>query len=182
MIDVTELDQREDRRWVEEVHAQHAAGVLGPGAELHDRHRRGVRGEELRVGQEFVEPLEHVALELLVLDHGLDRRVGTLDVLELRGTARCSNAAAWPFSSNLPERTARASDRSIAARDRSARSSSASTTVTSTPDRAQTSAIPDPIRPPPITPTRMAPEPGGPTAQGAQDTSRRPCGRTGLRV
>ena len=76
-------------------------------------------------------------------------------------TTRCSRAAAWPASSNLPERTARASDRSIAARDRSARSSSASTTVTSTPDRAQTSAIPDPIRPPPITPTRMAPEPSG---------------------
>ncbi len=87
-------------------------------------------------------------------------------------TARCSRAAAWPASSNLPERTARASDRSIAARDRSARSSSASTTVTSTPDRAQTSAIPDPIRPPPITPTRMAPEPSGPATRGAHGARR----------
>ena len=50
---------------------------------------------------------------------------------------------------------ARSSDCSIAARVRSARSSSTSTTVTSTPERAQTSAIPEPMRPPPITPTRM---------------------------
>ena len=57
---------------------------------------------------------------------------------------------------SLPERTARSSDFSIFARVCSARSSSTSTTVTSTPERAQTSAIPEPMRPPPITPTRMA--------------------------
>ena len=43
----------------------------------------------------------------------------------------------------------------IASRDRSQRSGSTSTTVTSTPDRAHTSAMPEPMNPPPITPTRM---------------------------
>ena len=60
-------------------------GVLGLGAELHDRHGRGVRGQELRVGQQIVEPPEDAALELLVLDHGLDRRVDAVEVLEDRG-------------------------------------------------------------------------------------------------
>ena len=80
-----ELDQREHRHGVEEVHAEHAAGVLGLGAELHDRHGRGVRGQELRVGQQLVEPAEDAALELLVLDHGLDRGVDAVEVLEDRG-------------------------------------------------------------------------------------------------
>src|SRR5262245_7847750 len=51
---------------------------------------------------------------------------------------------------------ARSSECSIAAWERAARSSSASTTVTSTAERAQTSAIPEPISPPPTTPTRIA--------------------------
>ena len=79
-----ELDQRQHRHRVEEVHAEHAPRVLGLGAELHDRHRRRVGRQELRVGQQLVEPPEDVALELLVLDDGLDRRVDALDVLERR--------------------------------------------------------------------------------------------------
>jgi hypothetical protein len=57
--------------------------VRGLGAELHDRHRRGVRGEELGVGEDLVEPLEDVALQRLVLDHRLDRGVGALHVGEV---------------------------------------------------------------------------------------------------
>ena len=54
-----------------------------------------------------------------------------------------------------PAPRGRASARSPPRRGRR-RSSSASTTVTSTPERAHTSAIPEPIRPPPTTPTRIA--------------------------
>jgi hypothetical protein len=66
-----------------------------------------------------------------------------------------SKAASRSSGVTFSERTPRSSDFSIAARDFSARAGSTSTTVTSTPERAQTSAIPDPIRPPPMTPTRM---------------------------
>ena len=61
---------------------EHALGLRGAGAELHDRHRRGVRGEELGVGQDLVELQEQLALGLLVLDDRLDRGVGALEVLE----------------------------------------------------------------------------------------------------
>jgi hypothetical protein len=69
--------------------------------------------------------------------------------------AKRSSAAPRSSSDTLPDRIPRSNDFSIAARDFSARDGSTSTTVTSTPERAQTSAIPDPIKPPPITPTRM---------------------------
>ena len=58
--------------------------LRGLGAELHDRHRRGVRGEELRVGQQLVERAEQLALGALVLDDRLDRGVGAGDVVERR--------------------------------------------------------------------------------------------------
>ena len=67
-----------------------------------------------------------------------------------------SVAASRSPASSLPAFTARSSERSIAASARATPASSASTTVTSTPERAQTSAIPEPIRPPPTTPTRIA--------------------------
>jgi hypothetical protein len=66
-----------------------------------------------------------------------------------------SSAASRSPCSSLPALTPRSSDFSIAARERSARSASASTTVTSTPERAHTSAMPEPINPPPTTPIRM---------------------------
>ena len=114
-----------------------------------------------RVGQDLVEPTEQLALELLVLDDRLDRGVGALEVLERgrEGEALAGGGAvvllelagAHGAVERLVDRGAR----------RSERSSSASTTVTSTPERAHTSAMPEPIRPPPITPTRMAPGPSG---------------------
>src|SRR5215208_2083335 len=68
------LDQRQYRHGVEEVQADQAAGMGRLGAELHDRHRRGVRGEELRVRQRRIELLENLALQILVLYDRLDRR------------------------------------------------------------------------------------------------------------
>ena len=152
-----DLDEREHRHRVEEVHAEHAVGLRGVGAELHDRHRRGVGGEELGVGQELVEPEEQLALGLLVLDHGLDRGVGALEVLDAGGVgeALAGGGAVVLGRACRSGRRGRATC-SIFARVCSARASSTSTTVTSTPERAQTSAIPEPMRPPPITPTRMA--------------------------
>ena len=70
---------------VEEVQAEHALGLRGPGAELHDRHRRRVGGEELGVGQHRVQALEELALGRLVLDDRLDRGVGALEVVDRGG-------------------------------------------------------------------------------------------------
>ena len=80
-----DLDEREHRHRVEEVHAEHAVGLRGVGGQLHDRHRRGVGGEEVGVGQDLVELEEQLALGLLVLDHGLDGGVGALEVLDAGG-------------------------------------------------------------------------------------------------
>ena len=66
-----------------------------------------------------------------------------------------SKAAERSSSETWPPRTPRSSDFAIAACDFSMRSASTSTTVTSTPERAHTSAIPEPMSPPPMTPTRM---------------------------
>ena len=134
------------------------SGLRRVGGELHDRHRGGVGGEEPGVGQ---------------------------DAVELAGTARAWPARP-PRSPRSPRRrprgprggcvygealarrrptvrlelarARRAVERLLDLRPRplAALSSSTSTTVTSTPERAHTSAIPEPIRPPPITPTRMA--------------------------
>ena len=71
--------------------------------------------------------------------------------------SRSSAASRSSVGRACPPRTPRSSDFSIAcARLLAARPSSTSTTVTSTPERAHTSAIPEPMSPPPITPTRMA--------------------------
>ena len=74
------------------------------------------------VRQQLVEPPEDVALELLVLDDGLDRGVGALEVLEAWS---CRRAAPRPRPVaprvSLPERTARSSERSIAACARATR-------------------------------------------------------------
>src|SRR4051794_30708606 len=61
--------------------------------------------------------------------------------------------SATPASSSFPARTARPSDVSMRLRPSSAASGDASDTSTSNPERAATSAMPDPIRPQPITPT-----------------------------
>src|SRR3954453_6389213 len=86
-----------------------------------------------------------------------------------------SAAAVRSSASSFPERTARSSERSIAALARSTRSGSNSTSVTSTPQRAQTSAIPLPIKPPPTTPTRMARDASASRTATARGETSRPC-------
>ena len=169
-----ELDERQHRHGVEEVHAEHALGLRGVGGELHDRHRGGVGGEELGVGQDLVE-LE----EQLALGAPRPRRPPRWRRRRPRGPRRawCRRAArrrrCGRPASSLPERAARSSDFSIFARVCSTRASSTSTTVTSTPERAQTSAIPEPMRPPPITPTRIGRDPSGCGVQAAAESGAR---------
>ena len=93
---VHDLDQRQHGHRVEEVHPDHLVRLGRPRPELHDRHRGRVRGQELRVGQQLVEPPEHLALEPLVLDDRLDRRVGARDVLQRVVKASRSSARSGP--------------------------------------------------------------------------------------
>ena len=65
-----------------------------------------------------------------------------------------SSVATSSAGSSLPALTALPKDFSILARPAEAASSEASTTMTSAPALADTSAMPEPIRPAPITPTR----------------------------
>ncbi len=156
MIEVHELDQRQHRHRVEEVHPEHAPGCLVSAPSFMIGTDDVFEARKRASGSSSSSRRNIVPLERLVLDHRLDRGVGALDVVERRRERRGARA---PHSgrprSACPPRTPRSSDCSIDARVRSARASSTSTTVTSTPERAQTSAIPEPMRPPPMTPTRM---------------------------
>ena len=152
-----DLDQRQHRHRVEEVQADHALGVPGLGAELHDRHRRRVRGEELGVGR-----ARRRARGTARASRPRPRRPPRSRRPSRRARrARSRTRCARPRPRDRPRRACpsarrdRASGRSPAFA-RSRRSPSSSTTVTSTPERAQTSAIPLPMSPPPTTPTRMA--------------------------
>jgi hypothetical protein len=66
------LDERHDGRRVEEVHAQHARGLLGGHGDLGDRQRGGVGGEDGVVGDDLVEGGEDLLLQGQVLGDGLD--------------------------------------------------------------------------------------------------------------
>ncbi len=87
-------------------------------------------------------------------------RVDAREVLEGRRSRRAD-----PAPPPAPPRSACRSARRAPVSARSWRASAPRArrrprrTVTSTPDRAQTSAIPEPMRPPPMTPTRMAQQP-----------------------
>ena len=109
----------------------------------------------------------------LVLDDRLDRRVGALEVVDARavgepvgGRRRGPPPTACPSARRGP-----ATSRSAPARARP-RPSSASTTVTSTPERAHTSAIPEPISPPPTTPIRMGRDASGAAPAPATQATR----------
>src|SRR6266576_2413585 len=78
-----DLDQRQDRSRVEEVHADDALGPLGRLRDLGNRERGGVRREDrLRTGDP-VELGEDLALERQLLQHGLDHEVAIRQVGEL---------------------------------------------------------------------------------------------------
>ena len=122
---------------------------------------------------------EQLALDGLVLDDRLDRGVGALERRRARSRTRCARAAAVPARPRRAcpsARRDRASARSPRSRAR-ARSPSSSTTVTSTPERAQTSAIPLPMSPPPTTPTRMGGTLSAPFSRRADAELRRPARR-----
>ena len=76
------------------------------------------------------------------------------------GEALAGGARGRPPRACPSARRGRATSRSSRASARRG-PSSASTTVTSTPERAQTSAIPEPMSPPPTTPTRMGRDASG---------------------
>ena len=58
------------------MQADHALGMLRPGRELGDRDRRGVGRDDRRLGQQAIQHLEDGALDLRVLDDGLDDEIG----------------------------------------------------------------------------------------------------------
>jgi hypothetical protein len=77
-----DLDQVLHRRGVEEVDADHPAGMGVGGGDLGDGQRRGVGGQD-RVGRDDrLEIAEDRLLGLHRLDHGLDHEVGVGQVLQ----------------------------------------------------------------------------------------------------
>jgi hypothetical protein len=80
-----DLDQRQHRRRVEEVQPDDA--LRGPGrvGDLRHRKRRGVRGEDRGRRQDAVELAEELALDVEVLERGLDHELAAGKVGELSG-------------------------------------------------------------------------------------------------
>ena len=78
-----DLDERHQRRRVEEVHADDPSGRRRGGCDLGHRERRGVRGED---GVRAADPLElgeELPLRLELLDDRLDHDVAVGEVAEL---------------------------------------------------------------------------------------------------
>ena len=145
-----QLDESQHRHRVEEVDADHLLRPLGGGAELHDRDRAGVAGQDRSIGGDVaVELAEDVDLHALVLDDGLDHQLAIGEVGELGGEAQSATAASRCTSVSLPADRPRSSDFTSRARPASAAASFTSRTSTSNPARAHTSAMPEPIRPQP---------------------------------
>ena len=80
-----DLDELEDRRRVEEVHADDALGRARRRGDLGDRQRRGVRREDGVGGDDQVEPAEDLLLEVELLGHGLDDELAVRERGEVRG-------------------------------------------------------------------------------------------------
>ena len=103
---------------------------------------------------DLVETVEHVDLALLVLDHGLDDELTVGQVADVGGERDARQRLVAFARSSLPADTARSSDLTTRCCPGSAAAASTSATTTSSPARAHTSAMPDPIKPLPTTPTR----------------------------
>ena len=82
-----DLDQRHDRDRGEEVEAHEALGVRELRADLLDRERRGVRGEDGLGGDELLDLGEDVLLDLELLEDGLDDPVAVGEVGLVGGAA-----------------------------------------------------------------------------------------------
>ena len=78
-----DLDERKQRRRIEEVHADDALGMLGRLGDLADGDRRGVRGEDRLRRDEPVELGEGLALRLELLDDRLDHEIAVGEIREL---------------------------------------------------------------------------------------------------
>ena len=78
-----DLDQRHQRRRVEEVHADDPLGMRRDGRDLGDRQRGGVRGEDrVRRGRRL-ELAEELLLDGEILEDGLDHEVAAGEVGDL---------------------------------------------------------------------------------------------------
>ena len=80
-----DLDQLHHRHRREEVQPDHSVGAFGPRRQLGDRDRRRVGGQEARVRQLAVQPLEQLALRSRVLGDRLDHGLRPGQILEPRG-------------------------------------------------------------------------------------------------
>ena len=74
-----ELDEREHRDRVEEVHADDALRMPQLGCHLGDRQRRGVRDEQALLRDDLLERGEHLALDGDLLEDGLDHEVAAAE-------------------------------------------------------------------------------------------------------
>ena len=90
LLALDDLDQRHDRGRVEVVEADDLLGAQRRFADLGDRQRGGVRGEDRVAGRGGVELGEHGLLDRDLLRHGLDHEV---DVAEVRVGGRAGDAA-----------------------------------------------------------------------------------------
>ena len=84
-LGANDLDERHQRRRVEEVHADDPLGPCRRGGDLGDGERRGVRREHGVGPADPVELGEELALRLQLLDDRLDHEVAVGEVVELGG-------------------------------------------------------------------------------------------------
>jgi hypothetical protein len=96
LLRADDLDERQERRRVEEVHPDHALGVLGRLGDRVDRDRGRVRGEDRVRCDEPVELGEHLPLRLELLDDRLDHEVAPGQVGEV-GRVRQSPESSIPL-------------------------------------------------------------------------------------
>ncbi|MCY1366167.1 hypothetical protein D9M69_530480 [compost metagenome] len=71
-----DLYQGHQRRRVEEVHADHPAGMLEAGSQAGDGQGRGIAGEDAVGAAQLFELAQQATLDLQVLDDGFDHQAG----------------------------------------------------------------------------------------------------------
>ena len=163
-----DLHEREQRRRVEEVHADDALGMLGRLGDRVDRDRGRVRGENCVRPDDAVELGEDLALRLELLDDRLDHEVALREVGELGREAQ------------PPERRVTLLGRGLALLDRRGRRSARSSHAPSRRAPRSPRGRPSRIRPAPTTcamPAPIVPRPTTPTRRitGAMLTGRTSC-------
>ena len=83
MLRADDLDEREQRRGIEEVHADDPLGMLGRLGDLPDGDRRRVRGQDCLRPNDAVELGEGLPLRLELLDDRLDHQIAVGEIREL---------------------------------------------------------------------------------------------------